>query len=118
MHDCDYECVAHPASRGGHGSDSAGIVPSIHSQVFGERSEDDRCLQHLHDELFVRSIDFPKVGDFDHLPAHIIDSTKAIILAVASPSFLHNAPLCEGGEDARCHVVERCGAERFGGRSA
>lgn len=30
---------------------------------------------------------FPKVGDFEHLPAHIIDSTKATILAVASPSF-------------------------------
>ena len=36
---------------------------------------------------FVRSIDFPKVRDFEHLPAHIIDSTKATILAVASPSF-------------------------------
>ena len=36
LHDCDYECVAHPASRGGHVSDSAGIVPSIHSQVLGE----------------------------------------------------------------------------------
>ena len=34
---------------------------------------------------------FPKVGDFEHLPAHIIDSTKAIILAVAFPSFLHHA---------------------------
>ena len=90
LHDCDYECVAHPASRGGHGSDSAGIIPSIHSQVLGERSEDNRCLQHLHDELFVRSIDFPKVGDFEHLPAHIIDSTKATILAVASPSFIHS----------------------------
>ncbi|CBK21147.2 uncharacterized protein [Blastocystis hominis] len=30
---------------------------------------------------------FPKVRDFEHLPAHIIDSTKATILAVASPSF-------------------------------
>ena len=30
---------------------------------------------------------FPKVGDFEHLPAHIIDSTKATILAVASPAF-------------------------------
>ena len=49
---------------------------------------------------------------------HIIDSTKATILAVASPSFIHNPPLCEGGEDARCHFVERRGAERFGGRSA
>ena len=85
-------CVAHPASRGGHGSDSAGIVPSIHSQVLGERSEDNRCLQHLHDELFVRSTNFPKVGDFEHLPAHIIDSTKATILAVASPSFIHSQP--------------------------
>ena len=91
LHDCDYECVAHPSSRGGHGSDSAGIVPSIHSQVLGERSEDNRCLQHLHGELFVRSIDFPKVGDFEHLPVRIIDSTKAIILAVASPSFYHYA---------------------------
>ena len=25
--------------------------------------------------------------DFEHLPAHIIDSTKATILVVASPSF-------------------------------
>ena len=30
---------------------------------------------------------FPKVGNFEHLPAHIIDSTKATILVVASPSF-------------------------------
>ena len=51
------------------------------------RSEDNRCLQHLHDELFVRSTNYPKVGDFEHLPVRIIDSTKATILAVASPSF-------------------------------
>ena len=46
------------------------------------------------------------MGDFEHLPAHIIDSTKATIFAVASPSFIHYPPLCEGGEDARWKTLD------------